>query len=144
MAAMQEGVMNQCAHARILVVGGDSHFAYLIRRYVRMSSHQMILASLADDIPALALHEKPDVIVLEVDLPDSIGWQVLRTLRNTPATGKTPLLLCSWMEDEQRGLDEGADVYLHMPIMYTDFEAALETVGIPSYLEPDTAGNQTN
>lgn len=136
--------MNQFAHVRILVVGGDSHFAYLIRRYVRMSSHQIILASLAEDIPALALREKPNVIVLEVDLPDSIGWQVLRTLRNTPSPCKTPLLLCSWTEDEQRGLDEGADVYLHMPIMYKDFAAALESVGIPSYLEPDAAENETN
>ena len=106
-----------------------------------MSSHQIILANLAEDIPALAQREKPNVIMLEVDLPDSIGWQVLRTIRETPATSKTPVLLCSWMEDEQRGLDEGADVYLHMPIMYKDFAAALELVGIPSYLEPDAAGN---
>jgi two-component system, chemotaxis family, response regulator PixH len=133
--------MSQFENARILIIGGDSNFAYLIRSYVRMSSHQIILANLAEDIPALVQREKPNVIVLEVDLPDSIGWQVLRTIRDTPATSKTPVLLCSWMEDEQRGLDEGADVYLHMPIMYKDFAAALESVGIPSYLEPDAAGN---
>jgi response regulator RpfG family c-di-GMP phosphodiesterase len=132
--------MNQIAQARIMVVGGDSHFAYLIRRYILMSSHQIVLASLADDIPTLVRSEKPSAIVLEVNLSDSTGWEVLRMLKKNPAICEIPVLLCSWMDARQHGLDEGANVFLQMPIMYEDFESALEAIGIPAFLEPDAEG----
>jgi hypothetical protein len=35
------------------------------------------------------------------------------------------VIVCSWLDQEARGLAEGANVYLHMPILYVDFEAAL-------------------
>jgi len=132
--------MNQIAQARIMVVGGDSHFAYLIRRYILMSSHQIVLASLADDISTLVRSEKPSAIVLEVNPSDSTGWEALRLLKKNSVTCAIPVLLCSWMDAKQRALDEGANVFLQMPMMYEDFMSALEAIGIPAYLEPDAEG----
>lgn len=132
--------MNQIAQARIMVVGGDSHFAYLIRRYILMSSHQIVLASLSDDIPTLVRSEKPSAIVLEVNPSDSTGWEALRLLKKNSVTCAIPVLLCSWMDAKQRALDEGANVFLQMPMMYEDFVSALEAIGIPAYLEPDAEG----
>lgn len=132
--------MNQIAQARIMVVGGDSHFAYLIRRYILMSSHQIVLASLSDDIPTLVRSEKPSAIVLEVNPSDSTGWEALRLLKKNSVTCAIPVLLCSWMDAKQRALDEGANVFLQMPMMYEDFMSALEAIGIPAYLEPDAEG----
>lgn len=132
--------MNQIAQARIMVVGGDSHFAYLIRRYILMSSHQIVLASLSDDIPTLVRSEKPSAIVLEVNPSDSTGWEALRLLKKNSVTCAIPVLLCSWMDAKQCALDEGANVFLQMPMMYEDFVSALEAIGIPAYLEPDAEG----
>jgi len=38
------------------------------------------------------------------------------------------VIVCSWLDEEARCLAEGADIYLHMPILYSDFETALEAI----------------
>jgi len=122
--------MNQAANARIMVIGSDSHFSYLMRRYVRTSSHQIILVNLCEDVLVLAQREKPAAIVLEADLPDNLGWHTLRALKADQTTGKIPVILCSWLDEKERGLKEGADVYLRMPILYEDFGVALSHIGL--------------
>ncbi len=117
--------MDLNAEKRVMIVGGDSHFMYLMQRYVRASAHQIIPINLGEDVLSPARCEKPVAIVLEVDLPDSIGWNTLRALKADPELQKIPVIICSWMDQEARGLVEGADIYLHMPILYGDFEAAL-------------------
>ncbi len=120
--------MEQTSNNRIMIVGGDSHFSYLMQRYVRRSAHKIISANLGEDLLALARCEKPVAIVLEVDLPETIGWHILRALKADPEVGKIPVIICSWLDEEVRGLAEGEDIYLRMPILYEDFEAALESI----------------
>ncbi len=117
--------MEQNTNNRVMVVGGDAQFSYLMQRYVRASAHQIIPANLGENILSLAMCEKPIAIILEVDLPNSMGWDTLRTLKADPEVGKIPVIVCSWLDQEARGLEEGADIYLHMPILYGDFQAAL-------------------
>ena len=120
--------MDQSMNKRIMIVGGDPHFLYLMQRFVRTSAHQIIPANLGDDVLALARYEKPLAIVLEVDLPETAGWQTLRTLKSDPDASKIPVIACSWLDEPTNGLREGASVYLRMPIVYSDFETALSTI----------------
>ncbi len=120
--------MDQTTNKRIMIIGRDSHFSYLMQRFVRTSAHQIIPADLGDDVLALARGEKPVAIVLEVDVPDTVGWHALRTLKSDLEAGRIPVIACSWQDESARGLAEGADVFLRMPILYTDFEAALATI----------------
>lgn len=120
--------MDQTTNNQIMIVGGDSHFLYLMQRYVRRSAYKIISVNLGDDLLALARCEKPVAIVLEVDLPETIGWQVLRALKADPEVGKIPVIVCSWLDEERRGLAEGADIYLRMPILYSDFGATLASI----------------
>lgn len=120
--------MDQTTNSRIMIVGGDSHFLYLMQRFVRTSAHQIILANLGEDVLALARCEKPVAIVLEVDQPETAGWRMLRGLKADPEAGKIPVIACSWLGEEARGLAEGANVYLRMPILYDDFGAALAVI----------------
>ena len=120
--------MDQTTNKRIMIVGRDSHFSYLMQRFVRTSAHQIIPANPGEDALALARDEKPVAIVLEVDVPETIGWQTLRILKSDPGVGKIPVIACSWLDESARGLAEKADVFLRMPIMYSDFEAALATI----------------
>ena len=99
-----------------------------MQRYVKRSAHKIIFANLGEDLLALARCKKPVAIVLEVDLPETIGWQILRALKTDPEAGKIPVIVCSWLDEEVRGLGEGADTYLRMPILYADFEIALESI----------------
>lgn len=60
----------------------------------------------------------PDVVLLDIMLPEEDGFSVLRWLRETPATSRLPILMLSARTteyDKVRGLDSGADDYLTKP-----------------------------
>lgn len=120
--------MDQIANKRIMIVGRDSHFSYLLQRFVRTSAHGVISANLGDDILSVAKNEKPVAIVMEMDLPETVGWHTLRTLKTDPEAGQIPVIVCSWLDESARSLAEGADVYLRMPFLYEDFGSALAAI----------------
>ena len=120
--------MDQPANNRIMIVGGDSHFSYLMQRFVRTSAHRMIRVNPGDDVVSLAKDEKPVAIVLEVDLPETVGWRTLRTLKSDPDACRIPVIVCSWLDESARCLAEGADAYLRMPILYSDFGGTLAAI----------------
>lgn len=120
--------MNQTLNNRIIVAGGDSNFSYLMQRYVSRCAHKIIYANLGEDLIALTKDQKPVAIILEVDRPKTIGWQLLQNLKADQETEKIPVIVCSWLEEETFALDQGANAYLRMPILYSDFETTLESI----------------
>jgi chemotaxis family two-component system response regulator PixH len=127
---MLEVVMDEAAPASILIVGDNPDFCYLMQRYAQQSLHRTLSAFRNEDILALAHREKPAAIVLEVGLPGTAGWTLLSALKRDPSTNRIPVVLCSWLEDEDLGLNQGADVYLRKPVLYEQFLEALGVVGI--------------
>jgi hypothetical protein len=51
-------------------------------------------------------------------------------LKTDPEVGKIPVIVCSWLDEEMRVLAEGADIYLRLPILFADFEAALAATSV--------------
>ena len=124
-ASSYEGRMTQNSKERIMIVGRDVPFSYLLQSFVRKSARQVIAAIHSDDVLSLARCEKPLAIVLEVDTAENVGWQMLRTLKSDPETKQIPVMACSWQDESARGLVEGADAYLRMPFLYEEFGTAL-------------------
>lgn len=120
--------MDEIADKRIMIVGRDSHFSYLLQRFVRSSAHRVVSANIGDDILSIARYQKPVAIVLELDMPETGGWHMLRSLKADPEAGRIPVIVCSWLDESVRGLAEGADVYLRMPFLYEEFGAALAAI----------------
>ncbi len=122
--------MSQRVSASILVIGTDLHFCYLMRRYVRKSAHPLLFS--APDEAALDLieREKPAIIVMEAGLLDPKGRQMIKTLKENEYTCEIPIVLCSWQDEVAHKPEEGADVYLRMPILYGDFIATLDNLKI--------------
>ena len=120
--------MDQTSNNRIIVAGGDSNFSYLMQRYVSRCAHKIIYANLGEDLIELARCQKPAAIILEVDRPETIGWQLLHNLKVDQETVEIPVIICSWLEEETLALDQGANAYLRMPILYSDFETTLESI----------------
>ena len=73
----------------------------------------------------LAKQRNPVLIVLEADLADAVGWDVLRTLKADQATQHIPVAVCSWLDNEESELAADAAFYLQKPVLYGDFLAAL-------------------
>ncbi len=122
--------MSRTASASIMVIGADSYFSYLMRRYVRTSAHQIQFANPGEDVLTTIRRERPVAIILGAGIPDALRRQVLHELKGDQATCEIPVILCSWQEEAPSVQVEGADLCLRMPILYEDFVAALARVGV--------------
>ncbi len=120
--------MDQPVNKRIMVIGGDTNFSYLMQRYVSTSLHQIIDVNIGEDVLARVKEEKPAAIVLEVDSPEMIGWHALQAIKTDPKARHIPVIVCSWLDKEAYSQELGADCYLHKPILFADFESALADV----------------
>ena len=82
--------MDQITKKRIMIVGRDSLFLYLLQRFVRTNAYRPIPVNLADDVLSLAKDKRPVAIVLEVDTPEVVGWKALHALKSDPDAAEIP------------------------------------------------------
>ncbi|HQE93896.1 MAG TPA: response regulator [Anaerolineae bacterium] len=121
----------------LMVVGDDASFCYLMQRYAQKIAYPVVLVHFAEDALGIALQETPVVVIVELDAPGGKGLEILNALKAHPVTRPIPVILCSWTEEAEYCLDEGAALYLRKPILYDDFQAALTDVGVDlSITEP--------
>jgi signal transduction histidine kinase len=104
---------------RILTVDDNEALRYSIVRALRDAGYQVAEAKTGEEAISLAA-ELPDLITLDVNLPDMSGFQVCRKIKGDPATTHIPILhVSSTFVDPQsrvQGLEGGADAYLAEPI----------------------------
>jgi DNA-binding response OmpR family regulator len=101
---------------KILVVDDDLELRGLIAFALRQAGYLVVEAQDGPSALAAFQDEKPDLAVLDVNLPRLDGLEVLKRLRS--GGGRTPVMLLtvrSSEEDQVRGLDLGADDYLTKP-----------------------------
>jgi two-component system response regulator MprA len=116
------------AQPRILVVDDDSRIAAAVRRALVYEGYAVDVAG--DGRAALdsAATLPPDVVVLDVMLPDIDGMEVCRRLR---ADGDVPILMLTARDgvtDRVRGLDTGADDYLVKPFAHEELLARVRAL----------------
>jgi two-component system response regulator MprA len=116
------------AQPRILVVDDDSRIAAAVRRALVYEGYAVDVAG--DGRAALdsAATLPPDVVVLDVMLPDIDGFEVCRRLR---AVGDVPILMLTARDgvtDRVRGLDAGADDYLVKPFAHEELLARVRAL----------------
>ena len=101
--------------AKLLVVDDDPSIRKLIHRYLSRQQYQ--LESAADGRTALSVFDsfRPDLVILDVNLPDSTGYELCREMQSR--TGVYVLMLTSRSDeaDKVRGFSQGADDYLTKP-----------------------------
>jgi signal transduction histidine kinase len=126
----------------VLVVDDNEANRYAVGRTLRAAGFETSDASNGRQALELARTD-PDVIVLDVNLPDVNGYEVVRELRGNPATAMIPILhlSASYMRDEDMvfGLDNGANAYLTHPIEPTVFVATIRSLLRVRRLEEERA-----
>ena len=90
--------------------------AELIGRHLTASGYQVSIAGRAKDALEKARANKPNLITLDIYLPDADGFELLQQLKNDPLTTDIPVVIVSVMGDQQEGLRMGAVDYLTKPI----------------------------
>jgi signal transduction histidine kinase len=122
-------VVLDTAKITILAVDDNEALRYSLVRTLREAGYQVLEAGTGGEALARAT-ESPDLITLDVHLPDMIGFDVCKQLKANPLTSRIPILQLSstYLDPEARvkGLASGADAYLAEPI---DRAELIATVG---------------
>jgi DNA-binding response OmpR family regulator len=102
--------------ARVLIVEDTTEIAEALQEYLARRGHQATLVTRAAQAAAVFASERPDLVVLDLGLPDRDGYSVLEQLRARGHT--TPVLILSARREEPdklRGFALGADDYVTKP-----------------------------
>ena len=104
--------------ARILVVDGHEETRVVLSRALEANGHTAILASNGRTAVQLVRTAQPDLVLLEVRLPDSSGLTIVESLRQDAKTAEMPIIFVSSLASETdriRGLEAGAEDYVTKP-----------------------------
>jgi len=124
----EESRMSNHSDFTVLAVDDNDAVRYSVVRFLREGGYNVLEARNGREALVLA-GQDPDLITLDINLPDMNGFEVCRRLKADPATAQIPVLHISASfaktEDRVRGLEGGADAYLTEPL---DREELLATV----------------
>lgn len=104
--------------SRILVVDDDKQIVRLIQSYLERAGHQVLTAYDGETALHTIRRERPDLVVLDLMLPNRDGWDITRTVRSDASLANMPIImLTARIEDTDKivGLELGADDYIAKP-----------------------------
>ena len=109
----------------VLVVDDDSDVAGLVQRQLENGGYRVSVLGRGRSVVPLAEEQQPDLIILDLILPDLNGLDVLRALNENPVTEDIPVIIHSIVPDDGSAWEEGIVDYLIKPV---DAEELLESV----------------
>lgn len=115
----------------ILIVDDSPHGRETLRSLLSLPEYELAMA--ADGPEAIALAEQliPDLILLDVMMPEMNGFEVCRHLRKHPRLSEVPVILVTALDDREsrlEGLDAGADDFISKPIDRAELRVRVRTV----------------
>ena len=114
---------------KIVIVEDEPDTAEMFAEMMRLSGYHVLKSYGGTPAIALITKENPDVVVLDVMMPDLSGLEVLRYLRRDPRLEQIPVVVVSAKSlpsDIKDGLDAGANKYLTKPVTFQDLNAAVK------------------
>jgi PAS domain S-box-containing protein len=125
----------------VLVIEDEVAIARLIAKYIEKMGYRAVTAYSAREGFDQAVRLKPDLITLDVLMPDLDGFALIQQLKAHPETAHIPVIFLSIVQDRQQGLRLGASAFLTKPIderkFYETVQALLEPRGQPVLVVDD-------
>lgn len=103
----------------VLIVEDDPASVDIFTTILRHGGYGVLAAHTAAEGARVAREHLPDLVVVDIGLPDAPGFHVLDELTDDPATAHIPLIVCTvhvFEHDEKRARRAGSDVFLRKPI----------------------------
>jgi CheY-like chemotaxis protein len=110
----------------VLVVDDNPDIVHLYQRYLVGTPYHLVHVSRGLELFEQIEVIHPDVIVLDIMLPDVDGWDLLTQLFESPHTRSIPVVVCSVVSDPDLALALGASICLPKPVQRPDFIRALD------------------
>src|SRR5262245_34141394 len=116
---------------KILIVDDDLDTLRLVGLMLQRQGYQISAATNGQQGLDKAFEEDPDLILLDVMMPDMDGYEVTRRLRGNPSTANTPILMFTaktQLDDKVIGLEVGANDYLTKPTHPSELQTSVKTL----------------
>lgn len=116
---------------RILVVDDDKEIVRLVRAYLEQAGFQVLVAYNGETALHMLRRERPNLVVLDLMLPDRDGWDITRIMRSDSMLEAIPIImLTARVEDTDKiiGLELGADDYVTKPFNPREVVARVRSV----------------
>jgi DNA-binding response OmpR family regulator len=106
------------AKSKILIIEDDLDVAEMLNAYFRVQGYEVFTVNWGEDGVRSCLTIQPDLVILDIRLPDIDGYEVARRLRGDRRTAEVPIIFLTEKRDRSdrlQGLELGADDYITKP-----------------------------
>jgi CheY-like chemotaxis protein len=117
--------------AAVLVIDDNADIVALFQRYLAGHAVSVVGAKSAEEALRLAEELNPQVITLDVMIPDQDGWEILQKLKTAPKTQDIPVIICSVLHEPQLAQAMGASGYVTKPVSQEKLLATLRRWLVP-------------
>ena len=117
--------------ALVLIADDNRELANTVARALERQGHQVVTAHSGHDALAKIRQHQPDVVILDVVLPDLSGFEICRQVRSTPELASIPILFLTVkqdIDDVLQGFRAGGDDYIKKPFDLRELQARLEAL----------------
>ena len=114
---------------RVLVVEDELDTVFLLKQVLRMAGFNVLSATNGREALLKAAEQEPDLVLLDLMIPEMDGWEILVHLRQM--IEKVPIIIVSALgnkEDVIKGLQAGADDYISKPFHNTELSERVKAV----------------
>jgi two-component system phosphate regulon response regulator PhoB len=125
--------------ASILVIEDENDIRQVLDYNLRMAGHEVVTAVRGDEGLRLAREHRPDLILLDLMLPDISGTEICRSLKDDPSTRRIPVVIVTARTDEIDrvvGFELGADDYVTKPFSVRELVLRIRTILRRNEAEP--------
>jgi len=115
----------------VIVVEDEPDAAELFAEMMRVTGFRVFKTYSSTPAISLIAKEQPDVVILDIMMPDVSGLEVLKFMRRNPKLKNTPVIVVSarsMPSDIREGLEAGATIYLTKPVGYLDLKKSVDQV----------------
>jgi CheY-like chemotaxis protein/MinD-like ATPase involved in chromosome partitioning or flagellar assembly len=130
---------------KILIVDDDVDSLKLIGMMLQRQGYEIVAASNGQQALARAHADEPDLIILDVMMPDMDGYEVCRRLRHDSTTQAIPIIMFTaktLVDDKVAGFEAGADDYLTKPTHPAELASRVKAVLARSAAQHRPSGDQ--
>jgi CheY-like chemotaxis protein len=110
----------------VIAIDDDPQILALYERYLDPQEYYVVPVTDPLKVKEQVLKLKPYAVTLDIMMPNKDGWSVLTELKSDPTTRDIPVIICSILEQTERGFSLGAADYLVKPILEEDLVHALD------------------